>query len=146
MIVLDEHRCTVAGGRRDVLVGVCAVDPLELRSFGYALRPAFEDDRVSPVAVQQDDLRLVRDVPRLACDGRTSEVNGLSVPPEPDWRCIGRFLGEAVATQISRMLCSRRSTLLHGRWPRRASMFVAGRYTAWLIGSRANLVLNLVLT
>ena len=26
----------------------------------------------------------------------------------------GRFLGDAVATQISRMLCSRRSTLLHG--------------------------------
>jgi len=93
VIVGDEGRRTLAGGRCDVLLGVSPVDALELHGVGYALSTAFHDDRVRPVAVQQDDLGLMRNVPRFARDGRAGEVNGLSVPPEPDRRCVGTILG-----------------------------------------------------
>src|SRR4029079_16281683 len=49
--------------------------------------------RVWRVCVPQDDLRLVRDVPSLARDGRAGEVSRLSVPPEPHGRCVGTILG-----------------------------------------------------
>src|SRR5262245_26024583 len=92
MVVGDEDRRALTTGRRYVLLGVARVDALELAGIGNALGGPLDDDRVSAVAVHQNDLWLVLDVAGLVCPRSAREVDGGAVPPEPNRRRVGTSL------------------------------------------------------
>jgi hypothetical protein len=84
VIVGNEDRCRCTRMLVDVLLSVRRIDAGELLCLCNSLCPPLDHDRVRAVAVEQDNLGLVRDVARLRRPRCAREVGGTPIPPKPD--------------------------------------------------------------